>query len=250
MGRFAATRLAPHSLSLGFETENKLTRPQLRDWTLFSKHPRPDEALKAGDLQRALTEFGLEQMLELRNSMGMTSDGPGVGFGATLWLLGDYEGAGYVWAQISERVFKGRYSHSNQKTFQGPLLLWFASVKLESKDWHDLATRTFQKLLRNKLWRSDSVAELALFLQKEVDLAFLESKFTEPMRERQFPKALFYAGVRAIEEGNKSQALEYWDRVTVPNISLWELEYYLALHERQRLREELNAQQAAQADRA
>jgi hypothetical protein len=211
-------------------------RPNIRDWKVFSEPPRPDEAMKSGDLHPALREFGFEQLMELRQPVAMRSDGPGIGFGTVLWLLGDYEGAGHAWAQITDAASQGRYSHSSAGTFQCGLLLWFAAVRLDCQDWHDLADRTFDKLLRKKLGKDSWHGGLAQFLQGEIAFDDLHSSIDEPLRERQFPQAVFYAGLRALEEGNSEVALRHWDRLEQPQLSLWEHEYFLALHERDRLR--------------
>jgi len=219
--------------------------PKMREWITFGNHPRSHDVLKSGDLHSALREFGFEQMMELRSGAAMKSDDPGVGFGVVLWLLGDYEGAGFAWAQITDAVFRGKYSHSNKKTFQAPLLLWFASVRLNCQDWHNLADRTFDKLLNKKYFADTWPGVLAQLLQRKVDLTYVESKFTEALRERQFPMAMFYAGVRAMENDDNEGALKYLDSVSEPLLEFWELEYYLAKYERARLLKERSETQMA-----
>src|ERR1043166_6021528 len=87
------------------------------DWTQFGELPKPREALKSGDLHTALSGFAMEQMLELRTSLDTRTDSPGVGFGTTLWLLGDFCGAAIVWADVCAAATRGRYSHSQYGTF-------------------------------------------------------------------------------------------------------------------------------------
>ncbi len=207
--------------------------PQLRDWTKFSDEPRPSEALKSGDLQRALRDFALQQLLELRFPLAMRSDGPGIGFGTALWLLGDREGAGHVWAQVTETVYKGRYTHSSHWTFQGPLLLWFASVRLECQDWHDLADRTLDRLLAKQGLKEARGSELAKFLQRKIDLDDVRSHFSDgKLCERQLQRASFYAGVRALEDGDTGAARRHWNSLDQPTLASVEFEYYLAAHEK------------------
>jgi len=217
-------------------------QPKLDSWQTFSEIPRSDEALRAGDLQMALNGYAMEQLLELRSPVESRSDRPAIGFATVLWLLGDRAGAGHVLAQATETAFRGRYTHSAAGTFQECLLLWFASVRLQSQEWHNLANRTIDKLLRKKFANNSWPARLALLLQGQVELNDVESSISEPLRERQFPQAMFYAGVRALEDGNPTLALRYWDLVQTPKLEYWESEYFLAVHERNRLRSEIDAQ--------
>src|SRR2546421_1287141 len=104
-------------------------------WTEFGELPNSREALKSGDLRAALSGFAMEQMLDLRASLETRTDSPAIGFGTTLWLLGDFCGAAIVWANVCDAAIGGRYTQSECGTFKGGLLLWFASVWFKKGDW-------------------------------------------------------------------------------------------------------------------
>src|SRR5262245_45591107 len=190
------------------------TRPRDRK---VRELPDPREALKSGNLRAAQIGFAMEQMTEFRECLGMSSDGPAIGFGTTLWLLGDLWGATLVWANVCDLATKGRYSHSSSGTFQSGLLLWFASVWLKDsaceeatserlESLHDKVDELFTKLLRRKrtIMGASFAASLAKFLRREADLSSVEAEYSDvPLRrERQATMAMFYAGVRAFEDGN------------------------------------------------
>jgi hypothetical protein len=210
----------------------------IREWTEFGQTPRPDEALKSGDLPAALAGFATQHFLDSR-FRDRTSDGPAIGFGVSQWLLGDDFGAAMVWASVCETAYKGRYHYSSQGTFQGGLLLWFASVWLKDEDWHDQAEQLFDKLLRKKHWgiAGSFSGRLARFVRREIDLSEVEAGYSdEPLlRERRQTQALFYAGVRAFEAGDIQETERLWRQVGAPKNSLVELEYYLLVYERERL---------------
>lgn len=210
----------------------------LQEWTEFGEDPRPGEALKSGDLRAALAGFATEHLLEFR-FRHRESDDPAIGFGATLWLHGDRDGAAMVWSKVCDTAYKGRYQYSSQGTFQGGLLLWFASVWLKDEDLHDEAEQLFDKLLRKKHWAitGSFSRRLARLVRREIDLPEVEADYSdEPLlRERRQTQALFYAGVRALEDGNVRETERIWRQVGVPKNSLVELEYYLLTYERKRL---------------
>lgn len=210
----------------------------LREWTEFGESPKPGEALKSGDMRAALEGFAVEHLLELR-FRHRNSDGPTIGFGAALWLLGDVYGAAMLWSKVCDEAYRGRYHYSTQGTIQGGLLLWFASVWLKDEGWHDEAAQLFDKLLRKKrpVMGADFSSQLARLLRREIDLPEIESAYSDvPLRrERQETQALFYAGVRAFEEGNQRETARLWQQVKSPENSLVELEYYLLVLERGRL---------------
>jgi hypothetical protein len=189
-------------------------------------------------LPSALAGFATKHLLDFR-FRHRESDGPAIGFGVTLWLLGDVYGAAMVWSKVCETAYKGRYQYSSQGTFQGGLLLWFASVWLADEDWHDEADQLFDKLLKKKHWGSAGSfsGRLARLLRKEIDLPEVEADYSdEPLlRERRQTQALFYAGVRALEGRNVQETERLWRPVGAPKNSLAELEYHLLIHERERL---------------
>lgn len=221
-----------------------------KTWEEIGELPRPDEALKSGDFHAALNGFALEHFLKLRETRTMTSDESIIGFGTALWLLGDRNGAASVWARVCDEAIKGRYTHSSNGTFQGGLLLWFASVWLKKGDWenkpeilldnlHDLANDLLEKLLSKKkpMMGASFAASLAKLLRREIDLAEVETGYTNVplLKERRQSMALFYAGVRAFEEGNTQETMRLWTQVGKPRNSLVELEHYLLVAERERL---------------
>jgi hypothetical protein len=208
----------------------------LREWSDFGEEPRPRESLKSGDLRAALSGFATQHLLEFRWN-NRQSDSPAIGFGATLWLLGDVCGAAMVWSKVCAEALRGRYSYSTQATFQGGLLLWFASVWLKDDDWHDEADGLFTKLLCKKrpVMGSSFPSRLAKLLRHEMDLPQIEGEYMSLRDERQQTQALFYAGVRAFEEGNAGETARLWQQMSAPKNSLVELEYYLLVHERERL---------------
>jgi len=221
-----------------------------RDWKEIGKVPKPDEALKSGDYQAALNGFAMEHLLAFRESRTMTSDDSMIGFGATLWLLGDLYGAALIWARVCDETIKGRYTHSSNGTFKGGLLLWFASVWLKKGDWqkkpdflvdnlHDLADTHLEKLLSKKrsVMGVGIAASIARHLRGEMDFGKVEAEYSDVslFRERQQTMALFYAGVRAYEQGNRKETLRFWSQVSEPKNSLVEIEYYLLIAERNRL---------------
>jgi hypothetical protein len=210
----------------------------LREWGDYGRFPNPREALKAGDLRAALEGFATEHLLAFRFNH-RSSDGPAIGFGVVLWLLGDVYGAAMVWSQVCDQAFRGRYDYSSQATYQGGLLLWFASVWLKDEDWHCEAEQLVDKLLRKKrpVMGAGFPSRLARLLRKEIDLPQIEAEYSDVplLREREQTQALFYAGVRAFEEGNLSETERLWRQVKTPENSFVELENYLLLHERGRL---------------
>ena len=124
-------------------------------------------------------------------------------------------------------------------TFQSGLLLWFASVWLKDDDWHSEAEALFEKLLRKKqpVMGAGYPSQLAKLLRREIDLPEIEAQQSDVslLREREQTQALFYAGVRAFEDGRIDETAHFWRRMGAPENSLVELEYYLLVHERKRL---------------
>jgi hypothetical protein len=216
----------------------------LREWNEYGENPRPEDALKSGNLRGAVEGFAMQHLLEFR-FRNRNSDTPAIGFGVTLWLLGDVYGAAMVWSKVCDEAIRGRYSRSRQAAFQGGLLLWFASVWLKDEDWHSEAEGLLEKLLRKKrpVMGATGPSKLAKLLRREMDLPQIESEYSDVTlyREREQTQTLFYAGVRAFEEGNVEETERLWNQLKTPKNSLIELEYYLLLHERERLSKKTNS---------
>ena len=214
-------------------------RESAQEWNEFGTIPEPLAAIEAGDLQLALSGFATRYLLDYRMHMRVYADNDICGFGLTLWLMGDRLGAATVWSRVCEEVLKGRYTYSSTGTFQGGLLLWFASVWLKDEDWHEEAAALLDKLLRKKrpVMGANFHSSLARLLRKEVDLAQIRATFSDvpQMREEEERLALFYAGVRAYEAGNTEMTRRLWMEAKDPKDTQVELEYYLLAHERKKL---------------
>ena len=106
-------------------------------------------------------------------------------------------------------------------------------------DLHDLADGLLDKLLSKKrpVIGAGIAASIAKHLHGELDLAKVEAEYSDAphLRERQKMMVLFYAGVRAFEEGNTQEAHRLWSQVGEPANTLVEIEYYLLVAERNRL---------------
>jgi hypothetical protein len=178
-------------------------------------------------------------MLDYRVDGRCHSDGWVCGFGVVQWLMGDKFGAAAVWARACDEASRGKFRYSGMGTFQSGLLLWFASVWLKDDEWHSEAEALFEKLLRKKrsVMGASYPSLLARLLRREVDLSDVEAQQSDVvlLRERQHTQALFYAGVRAFEDGRIDETTQLWQRMGAPENSLVELEYYLLTHERARL---------------
>jgi hypothetical protein len=204
-----------------------------RDWNEFGATPEPKAAIESGDLQAALSGFATRHLLDHRMHMRVYSDVWISGFGVAQWLMGDTHGAATVWSRVCEEALKGRYTYSSTGTFQGGLLLWFASVWLKDEDWHDDAAALFDKLLRKRqpVMGARFPSLLARLLRKEVDLPEVQAACDGETDER---LAWFYGGVRAFEAGDRAMARQLWMQAKAPTYSQCELEYYLLAHERKR----------------
>jgi hypothetical protein len=211
------------------------------DWSEFGDEPDPTAALHAGDLPAALSGFATREMLDYRVDGRCHSDGWICGFGVVQWLMGDKYGAAAVWARACDEAFRGKFRYSGMGTFQSGLLLWFASVWLKDDDWHSEAEALLEKLLhkRRPVMGATYPALLARLLRREADLSDVEARQSDValLREREHTQALFYAGVRAFEDGDVAATAKLWERMGTPKNSLVELEYYLLTHERGRLSE-------------
>jgi hypothetical protein len=214
-------------------------------WEKIAEPSRPLAALKAGDLKSALAGFATCHVLEYRTlndrlRRQFYSDSDLSGFGAVLWLMGDQLGAANVWSFATEEALEGHFRYSNTGTFQPGLLLWFASVWLKDEDWHDQAAALFEKLLRRKvpLMSGHFQILLAKLLRREITFEELRVAYTDMRpqeRDGAERQALFYAGVRAYEEGKVEETRRLWSQVPAYTDRDGELEYYLLMHERKKL---------------
>jgi hypothetical protein len=197
------------------------------------------EALKRGELSAALRAFATGHLLTLREPVRTYSDHDINGFGATLWLMGDTRGAGFVWSRTCDEAYKGRFTHSASGTFQSGLLLWFASVWLKNQVWRGDAERLLEKLLRKKqpVMGAEFPSHLAKLVRGETDAVRVAAEYDAApshLRERRKAQTMFYAGVREVDLGNSAEAQRLWQQIGSPENPLVELEYYLLVHERQR----------------
>jgi hypothetical protein len=215
-------------------------REPVPKWEDFAETPWPLAALHAGDLKSALAGFATRHVLGYRRR-GFYADADLSGFGTVLWLMGDRLGAANVWSFATEEAVKGRFKYSNSGTFRPGLLLWFASVWLKDEDWHDEAAALFDKLLRRKVPLMSGHFErlLAKFLRREMTLEQVRAACLDvrPQQDREGAerKALFYAGVRACEDGNVEETRRLWAQAQAPTDREGELEYYLLVHEMKKL---------------
>jgi hypothetical protein len=113
-------------------------------------------------------------------------------------------------------------------------------VWLKDEEWHDEATQLLDKLLKRKqpVMGGEFASNLARLLRRELNLAEMEAEYGREvplLRERERTIALFYAGVRAFEEGDPQQTRRLWAQVKRPKNPLVELDYYLLVAERRRL---------------
>jgi hypothetical protein len=213
-------------------------REPVPDFDDFGEIPWPLDALKTGDLKSALAGYATRHMLEYRTGMQGYADDDLSGFGAVLWLMGDRLGAANVWFYATNEAIRGRFKYSNSGTFRPGLLLWFASVWLKDEDWHDEATALLDKLSRKEPSSGGRfISQLAKLLRHEIDLEDVRVEYAGMSphdRDNAECQALFYAGVRAHEEGNVEEVRRLWQQVPTPPDE-GELEYYLLVQEREKL---------------
>jgi len=217
-------------------------RKPVRDWWDISKLPQPKAAIEAGDLQAALGGFATREMLDYRFHGRCHGDDWVCGFGVALWLMGDTDGAGRVWSKACDEALKSKFKYSSTGTFQPGLLLWFASVWLKKEDWHEEAASLFDKLLKKKqsgqLWGGDFSSLLAKFLRREIDLLQVQYGYKDqpPQGQASYEwEALFYAGVRAYEDGDVEETRRLWRQAKGRTETSVVLEYYLLEHEKRKL---------------
>jgi hypothetical protein len=218
------------------------------DFWPYDKLPEPHPEIERGNFDAALKAFAMRELLDYRESGPSNSDVWVCGFGVTLWLMGDRYGAGRLWSHVCAEVMRGRIKYSSTGNFQAGLLLWFAAVWLKhdgydaaAEEWHDAAAALFNKLLSRKwpVMGADFSIRLAKLLRQELDfeqvLAGIDEK--SPGYQDYQWEALFYAGVRAFEEGNAGETRRLWAQATERTESWVTYEYYLLECERKKLSE-------------
>lgn len=206
----------------------------------YAKLPEPHLAIESGDLRAALSAFATREMLDYRLHGPSHSDVWVCGFGVALWLMGDTNGAGRVWSRACDEALRGKFKYSSTGTFQAGLLLWFASVWLKEKDWHEQAEALFDKLLLKKrpVMGADFSILLAKLLRREIGLVDVQVSINDESPESRDDfewEALFYAGVRSYEDGDVEETRRLWSQAKVRRHSWVTLEYYLLKHERENL---------------
>ena len=210
--------------------------------TIFeiSKHLYPPNAIDAGDLQGALRDFACRELLDYGLYGPCHSDVWICGFGVTLWLMGDTEGAGKVWSRACDDEVRGKFKYSIPGTFQAGLLLWFASVWLKNEDWREEANALFDKLLKKRqpvMGASFSIL-IAKYLRREIDLSQVQASYSDkaPQSQRHGEmESLFYAGVRAYDEGKPDETRQLWSRIKDKPKQSLQFEHYLLDHEKKKL---------------
>lgn len=210
------------------------------DFWPYKKLPEPYPAIERGDLQSALGAFAMREMLDYRLHGPSYSDVWVCGFGVTLWLMGDRDGAGRVWSRACQEALQGKFRYSSTGTFQPGLLLWFASVWLKHGQWHAEAEALLDKLLRKKrpVMGADFSVLLAKLLRREIDLPEVCASYRErpPHTQADYEwKALFYGGVRAFEDGHLMDTHQLWAQAQERTESWVAMEYYLLAHEKKKL---------------
>jgi hypothetical protein len=210
------------------------------DFWEYSKLPEPYRAIEKGDLRAALDAFATREMLDYRLHGPSHSDVWVCGFGLTLWLMGDPRGAGKVWSRACDEAMRGKFKYSSTGTFQSGLLLWFASVWLKEEDWHEQAGALFDKLLKKKrpVLGADFSILLASLLRREIDLPEVRASYRDQPTHTHVGyewRALFYAGVRACENGELEETRRLWRQAKERTDTSVAMEYYLLEHERKKL---------------
>lgn len=204
------------------------------------QNPHPAVALDTGDLQTALNSFALYEMLDYREHGQFHSDVWVCGFGVVLWRMGDRFGAANVWSKACDEALRGKFKYSSTGIFQSGLLLWFASVWLKDEEWHDEAVALLDKLLKRRrlVMGANFSGLLAKLLRREIDLPEIRATYdNEPahIRVGHDWKALFYAGVRAYEDGNVEQTRQLWNQAKDPLDASLLPEYHLLRYDRNKL---------------
>jgi hypothetical protein len=207
----------------------------------ISERLYPPDAIDAGDLHGALCAFAAREMLDYAcHGQRMHFDGWICGFGVTLWLMGDTDGAGKVWSRACDEASRGKFKYSSTGIFQPGLLLWFASVWSKNEDWREEANALFDKLLKRRrpVMGARFSILLAKFLRREIDLSQVQSSYkaAPPQSQESYEiVSLFYAGVQAYDEGKVDETRRLWAQVKVKPKQTLVFEHYLLEHQRAKL---------------
>jgi len=214
------------------------------DFWPYEKLPEPHPEIERGDYDAALKAFAMRELLDCRESGPSHSDVWVCGFGVTLWLMGDRYGAARLWSHVCDEVLRGRIKSSSTGNFQAGLLLWFAAVWLKhdgyeaaAEEWKDKAAALLDKLLcrRRLVMGADYSILLAKLLQGDIELSTVQASYADKptdQRDHDDWQALFYARVRAREEGNIGETRRLWAQAKERTESWVVYEYYLLEHER------------------
>jgi len=207
-----------------------------------SQRPYPPDAIDAGDLRTALGAFATRELLDYGAHGRCHSDVWVCGFGVTLWLMGDTDGAAKIWSKACAEALRGKFKYSSTGTFQPGLLLWFASVWLKKKAWREEANALFEKLLKKRqpVMGADFSILLAKFLRREIDLSLVQASYSDESPQiaaHGEAKSWFYAGVQTFEDGKLDETRQLWANVKDrPKQTLF-YEHYLIEHEKKRFTE-------------
>lgn len=206
----------------------------------ISEELYPPDAIDAGDLQAALSAFACREMLDYGLYGRFQSDVWICGFGVTLWLMGDTDGAGKVWSRACDEALKGKFKYSSTGTFQSGLLLWFASVWLKNEDWREEANALFEKLLKKRqpVMGAGFSILIAKYLRREIDLSQVRTSYNDESFQSQSRyeiDALFYAGVQAYDAGKFDETRRLWRQVTERPKQTLAFEHYLLEHEKKKI---------------
>lgn len=202
----------------------------------ISRRLYPPDLIDVGDLQGALGAFAAREMLEFAlYGHHSRTDIWICGFGVTLWLMGDTDGAGKVWSRACDEGLSGKFKYSSTGNFQAGLLLWFASVWSKNEDWREEANALFDKLLRRR--QPVMGASFAKFLRREIDLSQVQASYSdEPPKSQKHSEitSLFYAGVQAYDDGKVDEVRRLWAQIEDKPKQTLAFERYLLEHERKK----------------
>jgi hypothetical protein len=207
----------------------------------ISRRLYPPDLIDAGDLHGALGAFSAREMLDYAlYGHHSHSDVWVCGFGVTLWLMGDTEGASKVWSRACDEAIRGKFKYSSTGTFQSGFLLWFASVWLKNEDWREEANALFDKLLKGRqpvMGASFSIL-IAKYLRREIDLPQVQASYSDkPFQSQRHGEmeSAFYAGVRAYNDGKVDETRRLWAQVKDGPKQTLAFEHYLLEHEKKKL---------------
>lgn len=187
--------------------------------------------LHLGNYDKALADF---QQADLLSSATLNTVCDGAMSGVALWMGGREQEAMATWltgvgASLAGKV---RYGDAAGGVTIGNLL-FFAGVRLASKDAVTSATRLLRKRLRTKqstAWPGP-VSRYLLGIVSESDMLAVVSS-VPILRERHLCQAHFYLGVHALSVGDQVTYFEAMQKAyKFGKVAKLEAEYYLALHE-------------------